>query len=321
MAPRNPKNPIKDISDAVGGWLGGNRGTINPQVARVSRDLGTVAQTIDTFTGGLGAAAGRDVRNFAQGGSLPTNLAKTAAVNLAAGAVSRGLGYGASKGLSRIKERFVEDIGVHVSKTPNLKEITYSANRANTGMKEIEGSPLVKGMTYKVSGFPADAPLRGYSSFKLDTGEKFTSKLFPAKPKLNVGFGRRLDPESMVGSGYSAGEDTSKSWSMYVTKSKTGRLDPEKANRYDRITPRQEVLSETRFPAYGRSTTGKFVDSKETQRIANQRSGEVVREIQKARNAIATKQNVVAARVGEAAGIAGVVVPKKKGRGGGKNKK
>ena len=86
MAPRNPKNPIKDISDAVGGWLGGNRGTINPQVARVSRDLGTVAQTIDTFTGGLGAAAGRDVRNFAQGGSLPTNVAKTAAVNLAAGA-------------------------------------------------------------------------------------------------------------------------------------------------------------------------------------------------------------------------------------------
>jgi hypothetical protein len=87
MAPRNPKNPIKDISDAVGGWLGGNRGTINPQVARVSRDLGTVAQTIDTFTGGFGAAAGRDVRNFAQGGSLPTNVAKTAAVNLAAGAV------------------------------------------------------------------------------------------------------------------------------------------------------------------------------------------------------------------------------------------
>jgi hypothetical protein len=87
MAPRKPKNPIQDLSDAVGGWLGGNRGTINPQVARVSRDLGTVAQTIDTFTGGLGAAAGRDARNFQQGGSLPTNLAKTAAVNLAAGAV------------------------------------------------------------------------------------------------------------------------------------------------------------------------------------------------------------------------------------------
>ena len=81
------KNPINDIVDTVGAWLGGNRGTINPQVQRVQRDLGTVAQTIDTFgTGGVGQAALRDVRNFQQGGSLPTNLLKTAAVNAAVGA-------------------------------------------------------------------------------------------------------------------------------------------------------------------------------------------------------------------------------------------
>jgi hypothetical protein len=298
---RSAKAPSKNIGDQVGGWLGGAAKV----VGRAAAQNPLVAQNVKY---GRAVMAG------------PTAVAKTVAIDLAAGAVSRGLGYGASKGLSRIKQRFVEDIGVHVSKTPNLKEITYSANRANTGMKEIEGSPLVKGMTYKISGFPADAPLRGFSSFKVD-GEKFTNKLYPAKPKLNVGFGRRLDPESMAGSGYSAGENTSKSWSMYVTKSKTGRLDPEKANRYDRITPRQEVLSETRFPAYGRSTTGKFVDSKETQRIADQQQAQVVKKIMEARKAIATRQNVVAARVGEAAGIAGVVVPKKKGRGGGKNKK
>ena len=102
MAPRKPKNPIKDLSDVVGGWLGGNRGTINPQVARVSRDLGTVAQTIDTFTGGFGAAALQDVRNFAQGGSLPTNLAKTAAVNLAAGAVGAKAAQVVAKGAGRV---------------------------------------------------------------------------------------------------------------------------------------------------------------------------------------------------------------------------
>ena len=84
---RRKQNPINDIKDAVGAWLGGNRGTINPQVQRVQRDLGTVAQTIDTFgTGGVGQAALRDVKNFQQGGSLPTNLAKTAAVNAAVGA-------------------------------------------------------------------------------------------------------------------------------------------------------------------------------------------------------------------------------------------
>jgi hypothetical protein len=124
MAPRKPKNPIKDISDAVGGWLGGNRGTINPQVARVSRDLGTVAQTIDTFTGGLGAAAGRDVRNFAQGESLPTNVAKTAAVNLAAGAVgakaAQVFGRAVQSGRAAVKGTY---FGVHGSETRGLSSI------------------------------------------------------------------------------------------------------------------------------------------------------------------------------------------------------
>jgi hypothetical protein len=49
--------------------------------------LGTVAKTIDTYgTGGVGQAALRDIENFKQGGSLPTNVMKTAAVNLAVGA-------------------------------------------------------------------------------------------------------------------------------------------------------------------------------------------------------------------------------------------
>lgn len=85
---RRKQNLVNDILDTAGAWLGGNRGTVNPQVQRVQRDLGKVAQTVDTYGfGGLGQAALRDIENFKQGGSLPTNLAKTAAVNLAAGAV------------------------------------------------------------------------------------------------------------------------------------------------------------------------------------------------------------------------------------------
>jgi hypothetical protein len=134
MAPRNPKNPIKDISDAVGGWLGGNRGTINPQVARVSRDLGTVAQTIDTFTGGLGAAAVRDVRNFAQGGSLPTNLAKTAAVNLAAGAVGAGVGK-AAVGMGRVVSKTGVPARV-VNKLTGQKVVVHASPQ--TGLNRID---------------------------------------------------------------------------------------------------------------------------------------------------------------------------------------
>lgn len=87
MARKAPKNPINDIVDTVGAWFGGRGPGTNPQVSRVSRDLGRAVSAADTVTGGFGAAALRDVKKFQQGGSLPTNLAKTAAVNVAAGAV------------------------------------------------------------------------------------------------------------------------------------------------------------------------------------------------------------------------------------------
>lgn len=87
MARKAPKNPINDIVDTVGAWFGGRGPGTNPQVSRVSRDLGRAVSAADTVTGGFGAAALRDVKKFQQGGSLPTNLAKTTAVNLGAGAV------------------------------------------------------------------------------------------------------------------------------------------------------------------------------------------------------------------------------------------
>jgi len=316
MARRTPKG-IQD--DIVGGirkivspWLGAPPGQ-HGSVTKAQKVARGVAEGLDqAVTGGM-------VKAGVQGDKA---LAKQAAMNLAAGAVGAAAGAIVSKGLSRTIQRFTNDIGVHVSARKNLKEIIYSPARANTGLGDIEGSPLVHGMTYKISGFPADAPLRGYSSFKLDTGEKFTNKLFPAKPKLNMGFGRYLDAESMVGSGYSAGEsqygDTT--WSMYVTKSKTGRLDLEKANRYDRITPKQDVLAEIRFPAYNKNEAGKFVNARQAAQIADQRLAEVVREIQKARNVIATRQNAVATNVAKVTGITSALFPKQT-RGGGKNKR
>lgn len=154
MAPRKPKNPIQDLSDAVGGWLGGNRGTVNPQVARVSRDLGTVAQTIDTFTGGFGAAAGRDVRNFAQGGSLPTNVAKTAAVNLAAGAVGAKAAQVAGVAAARtgVPARVVNKVTgrkivVHSSPQKGIKQI-----EPRLGSNQLPDQNVVFGWDPKKSG-------------------------------------------------------------------------------------------------------------------------------------------------------------------------
>jgi hypothetical protein len=130
MAPRK-QNPIQDIADTVSAWLGGNRGTVNPQVQRVTRDLGTVAKTIDTYgTGGLGQAALRDVKNFQQGGSLPTNLAKTAAVNAAAAAVGAAAAKVAGKAVAatgipaRVANKVTgRKVVVHASPVTGLKNI------------------------------------------------------------------------------------------------------------------------------------------------------------------------------------------------------
>jgi hypothetical protein len=134
MAPRNPNNPIKDISRIllVAGWVvivG-----LSIRRCRVSRDLGTVAQTIDTFTGGLGAAAVRDVRNFAQGGSLPTNLAKTAAIDLAAGAVGAGVGK-AAVGMGRVVSKTGVPARV-VNKLTGQKVVVHASPQ--TGLNRID---------------------------------------------------------------------------------------------------------------------------------------------------------------------------------------
>jgi hypothetical protein len=151
MAPRKPKNPIKDLSDVVGGWLGGRGPGTNPVIQRYERDLGTVAQTIDTFTGGLGAAALRDARNFQQGGSLPTNVAKTAAVNLAAGAVGAKAAQVGGRAVAKtgVPARMMnkltkQDIYLHGSPISGLKQInpgiggnrTYSSKRGDLGFFE-----------------------------------------------------------------------------------------------------------------------------------------------------------------------------------------
>lgn len=320
MAKSNKKNPINDIIDTVGAWLGGSKGAAtNPQVRAAMDATRAIGKVVDTATGGFGQAAVDDARRMAaSGSSTPSSLYKTAAVNLAAAAAGAVAGAAVSKGVSRVKSRFAEDIGLHVSKTAGIKNVTYSANRANTGLGDTQGAPLVHGMTYKISGFPADTPLVGYQTIKYG-GSKFTNKLFPKNPKLNVGLGRYLDPEAMAGSAFSAGEGPT-NWSTYVTKSKTGKLDPEGLNRYDRITPKQDVLAEVRFPGYGKDLSGRFSSQKAYAKQAQEAERAVVREIKKARSQIASRQNELAKKVGTVTAAAAFVAPKK-ARGGGTKKK
>lgn len=95
MARKAPKNPINDIVDTVGSWLGGSRGAVtNPQVRAAMDATRAIGKVVDTATGGFGQAVVSDAQRMAaSGSSTPSALYKTAAVNLGAAAA----GVGAAK--------------------------------------------------------------------------------------------------------------------------------------------------------------------------------------------------------------------------------
>ena len=89
-----PKNPVNDIINTVGGWLGGRGPGTNPQVQAAMQATRAIARTADTATGGFGQALLSDAQRMAMtGSSTPSALYKTAAVNLGAAAA----GVGAAK--------------------------------------------------------------------------------------------------------------------------------------------------------------------------------------------------------------------------------
>ena len=131
MAPRRPKNPINDIIDVTSAWLGGNRGSVNPQVERTISQTKEAGKVVDQFaTGGMGAALVSDAQRMAVTGSNhPWALYKTAAVN----AVAAAAGVAAAKVAGKVAESGVaaralnkvrgEVVGLHGSPTKGLTEI------------------------------------------------------------------------------------------------------------------------------------------------------------------------------------------------------
>lgn len=194
------QNPIKDITDTVSAWLGGNRGTINPQVQRTISQTKRAAKTIDQFaTGGLGAAAVADAQRMAQSGSsTPSALYKTAAVNLGAAAVGVAAAKAVGKVVSAVSSKTGRDIGIHLSDVSDLKKVTYSPERAGTGL----GREPVKGQTYKFS------PQIGTETEGRMTSAEFAD--YVARERSNL----------------ASKSNRSEKGFAYITKSKVGEIDP-----------------------------------------------------------------------------------------------
>jgi len=103
------KNPINDIVDTVGGWLGGRGPGTNPQVQAAMDATRAIARTADTATGGFGQALLSDAQRMAMtGSSTPSALYKTAAVNLGAAAA----GVGAAKVAGKVVRDVVPAVAV-----------------------------------------------------------------------------------------------------------------------------------------------------------------------------------------------------------------
>lgn len=147
------ENPINDIVDTVGAWLGGNRGTINPQVQRTISQTKEVGKVVDQFaTGGMGQALVSDAQRMAAtGSSTPSALYKTAAVNLGAAAA----GYGAAKVAGKVVQsgRVVNPVAaarnlvkgekVVIHGTPNKLQGKFIEPRAESWGAQELGKPVV----------------------------------------------------------------------------------------------------------------------------------------------------------------------------------
>jgi hypothetical protein len=288
---RRPKNPINDIVDTVGGWLGGRGPGTNPQVRAAMDATRAVGKVVDTATGGFGSALISDAQRMAQSGSsTPSALYKTAAVNLGAAAA----GVGAAKVAGKLVGGVSAKTGIHLSDVPNLKNITYSGQRAGKGFGEDFGSKVQEGATYKFSPFTGKSVSE---SGKVAKADRFTTKEFSKiVAKQNVGMAEKTG-RSTAGYGY-------------ITKSRLGDFDPDYGVWSEaRTTGRQRVVQQVSLPRVSAS-------SSIAQKQANVDA--VSKALSDAFERQAKAQKVVTGLVVGASVQQGGL---KKARGGGKNKK
>jgi len=156
MARGAPKNPINDIINTVGGWLGGRGPGTNPQVQAAMDATRAIGKVVDTATGGFGQALLSDAQRMAMtGSSTPSALYKTAAVNLGAAAA----GVGAAKVAGKVAGK--------VAQSDTFSRATSSVS--NALRKEVKTMPVSRlQKKYQVS-----EPYSGYTWDTLGESEDF----------------------------------------------------------------------------------------------------------------------------------------------------
>ena len=213
--------------------------------------LPIVNKTRDAFK-----ETGKVVDDYVLGGTYQANmrgqdaLLRQLALNAVAGGVGAGVGVGAAKVVPKVGAKLApqvaalrqwikpRDIGIHLSPYNDLPKILPNVN-VNTGAGAIPDFPLVPNNTYKFSGIDlkgnkispdalVDSAERYIQNIPIRDLDEALRSMYVTKSKLG-----KLDPETQVlGNMIERGYSKSPSW--YVPKN-------------GRIAPSQEVLQSIKF--------------------------------------------------------------------------
>ena len=228
MASRKPKGIADDI---VGGvrkivspWLGTPPGQ-NRSVTQAQGLARQAAEGLDqAFTGGM-------IKAGTQGNKA---LVKQAAVNAAA----LGAGYVAGKAVQKVlplvQSRIGKELGVHLSDTDKLRNITFSPKRAGAG---FDYGDVKKSGTYKFSPYTQrdlDSKGKLLPGYKVDSPKEFAETI--ANQNLGMAVKAELPTKGFA----------------YITKSKQGEFDPDfGVFSPARIVNKQKVVGKVPLPQIG----------------------------------------------------------------------
>jgi hypothetical protein len=285
-------NPINDIVDTVGAWLGGRGPGTNPQVQAAMQATRAIAQTADTATGGFGQALLSDAQRMAMtGSSTPSALYKTAAVNLGAAAAGVGAAKVAGKVVGRYFPQLTQDVGVHFSRNKNIEgKIVSSPSLRGTGKGPSTKAnfeinvPVAENKTYKFAGY---GPTLGSATKR---GEMLPASKFKD---------------------FMSAQDTA-----YVTRSRLGRVDTENPALYN--SPKIEDW----FKGGGKFQSQRITGSQRiVEKVTTEYDDVLTRAVQRARKQLEADR-LAAQRASAVAGAAvGAAINAKRNRGGGTKKR
>ena len=220
-------NPINDIVNQVGRWLGGRGPGTNPQVQAAMQATRAVGKVVDTATGGFGQALLSDAQRMAMSGSsTPSALYKTTAVNLGAAAAGVGAAKVAGKTVSQLAK----------TRNRNTQYLFHGSSRQ--GLSSINPTPsYMKNL---------NLPNRAYATSDIRKAESFAdiaTRKPDALPSVYVVASKKKNIKSVAQTAYSnealAGADS------FVTNKPMRVVAEIKTPRYPQTLENLEELAKT----------------------------------------------------------------------------